>query len=150
MLTIFDKINIKKFETFFNDEEKCLAFLAEEKWQDGYVCKHCGHTRYCSGKTPYARRCTKCKHEESATAHTMFHRCKIHLPDAFRLAHIVCNSPSISTAELSETLDLRQMTCWKFKKKVTQCIENRKDMSAAGKVELKEIILGLPVSEKEL
>jgi len=150
MLTIFDKINIKKFETFFNDEEKCLAFLAEEKWQDGYVCKHCGHTRYCSGKTPYARRCTKCKHEESATAHTMFHRCKIHLPDAFRLAHLVCNSPSISTAELSETLDLRQMTCWKFKKKVTQCIENRKDMSAAGKVELKEIILGLPVSEKEL
>lgn len=147
MLTIFDKINIKKFDTFFNDEEKCLAFLAEEKWQDGYVCKHCGHTRYCSGKTPYARRCTKCKREESATAHTMFHRCKIHLPDAFRLAHLVCNSPSISTAELSVTLDLRQMTCWKFKKKVTQCIENRKDMSAAGKVELKEIILGLPVSE---
>jgi hypothetical protein len=143
MLTIFNKINIKKFETFFNNEEKCLAFLAEEKWKDGYKCRHCGHTKYCSGKTPFARRCTKCKREESATSHTMFHRCKIHLPDAFRLAHLVCSSPSISTAELSETLNLRQMTCWSFKKKVTQCIENRKDMSDQGKIELTEIILGL-------
>lgn len=143
MLTIFDKINIKQFQTFFDDEEKCLSFLADEKWKDGFVCRNCGHTHYCSGKTPFSRRCTKCKREESATAHTIFHRCKIYLPDAFKLAHLVCTSPKISTAELSETLDLRQMTCWHFKKKVTQCIESRNDVSAEGKVELKEIVMGM-------
>ncbi len=142
MLTIFDKINIKQFQTFFDDEEKCLAFLAEEKWHDGFVCRNCGNTKYCSGKTPYSRRCTRCKKEESATAHTIFHRCKIYLPDAFKLAHLVCNSPEISTVELSNTLQMRQMTCWSFKKKVTQCIDEREDMSIEGKIELKEIILG--------
>ena len=142
MLTIFDKINIKEFHSFFNDEEKCLAFLAKEKWHEGFVCKHCGHTRYCKGKTHYSRRCTKCKREESATAHTIFHRCKIYLPNAFKLAHLVCSSPKISTADLSETLELRQMTCWKFKKKVTQCIESRTDVSEEGKIELKEVVMG--------
>mgnify|MGYP002628813710 CR=1 FL=1 len=143
MLTIFDKINVQELQSFFNDEERCLAFLAEEKWQDGYVCKHCGHTRYCKGKKPFSRRCTKCKREESATAHTIFHRCKIHLPDAFKIAYMVCGTQNISTLELSETLNLRQMTCWKFKKKVTQCIESRADVSAEGKVELKEVVLGV-------
>jgi len=143
MLTIFDKINIKEFTTFFNNEEKCLSFLAEEKWKDGYVCRKCGHTVYCAGKTPFSRRCTKCKKEESATANTMFHHCRIYLPDAFKLAHLVCTSPTISTAELSTTLNLRQMTCWSFKKKVTNCIDSRKDVSEEGKVMLKEVIMGV-------
>jgi hypothetical protein len=34
------------------------------------------------------------------------------------------------------------MTCWKFKKKISQCIEDREDMSDSRKIELKEIILG--------
>ena len=143
MLTIFGEINIKEFSSFFNDEDKCLSFLAQQKWEKGFVCRNCGHTHYCKGKTPYSRRCTKCKKDESATANTIFHRCRIYLPDAFKIAHLVCSEPKISTVELSTTLDLRQMTCWKFKKKVTQCIDQRTDVSEDGKVQLKEVILGL-------
>ncbi len=73
----------------------------------------------------------------------MFHHCRIYLPDAFKLAHLVCTSPTISTIELSQTLDLRQMTCWNFKKKVTKCIESRQDVSEEGKIMLKEVILGV-------
>ena len=142
MLTIFGDIGIQEFHSFFNDEDKCLAFLAEQKWEKGYKCRNCGHTHYCKGKTPYSRRCTKCKKDESATANTIFHSCRIHLPDAFRIAHMVCGQPNISTAELSKTIELRQMTCWKFKKRITQCIESRNDIDNDGKVQLKEVILG--------
>ena len=119
--------NIKKEQVreIFNDENACLEYLAAEKWQHGFVCRKCGHINYCKGKTPYSRRCTKCKHEESATAHTIFHRCKIYLPDAFEIAALVCNNPDISTYELSRQLELRQMTCWKLKKKISECIERR-------------------------
>lgn len=143
MLTIFDKISIKEFHSFFNDEDKCLSFLAQQKWENGFVCRNCGHTHYCKGKTAYSRRCTKCKKDESATANTIFHRCRIHLPDAFKIAHLVCTEPKISSIELSNTLDLRHMTCWNFKKKVTQCIDQRTDVSEDGKVQLKEVILGI-------
>jgi hypothetical protein len=56
---------------------------------------------------------------------------------------LVCTSPSISTAELSNTLNLRQMTCWNFKKKVTKCIDARQDVSEEGKIMLKEVIMGV-------
>ena len=118
-------LNISKdyAKEVFSDEMACLEYLANEKWQKGFVCRKCGHTNFCKGKTPFSRRCTKCKHDESATAHTIFHRCKIYLPDAFEIAALVCNSPEISTYELSRQLELRQMTCWKFKKKISECIE---------------------------
>lgn len=125
---MFRSMDMKVFDGSFSSPEECLRFLAEAKWKDGFVCRSCGHTNYCDGKTLHSRRCTRCKKEESATAHTIFHRCKIDLPDAFRITFLVCNKQEISSHELSRQLDLRQMTCWKFKKKISECIEKRADL----------------------
>lgn len=119
----FIKVNIIDFESNFSTDEKCLEFLANEKWKEGYVCKKCGNTNYCKGKTLFSRRCTKCKHNESATANTMFHRCKIPLNEAFKIAYEVCNMPEVSISRLSETIDRRKMTCWKLKKKIMECLK---------------------------
>lgn len=108
----------------FADENACLAFLAEEKWKSGFLCRKCGHDNYCQGKKPYSRRCTRCKSEESATAHTAFHRCKIPLTEAFGIARLVCDDPHISTYEISRITDKRQMTCWKFKTKIQECLHD--------------------------
>lgn len=133
---------IEDIQQLTQTEESCLKFLAEYKWKDGFICKKCGHTNYCEGKKPFSRRCTKCKHDESAQAHTNFHGCKIPLPKAFNIAYTICHSEAISTHELSRKLDLRQMTCWKFKKKITECIDKRTDIPTNEKEKLKAIILG--------
>lgn len=115
--------DIKSIELFrkrFSTEHKCLEMLADLKWKDGFVCCKCGHTHYCEGKTPYSRRCTKCKADESATAHTLFHHCRLRIMDAFELAYRVCCSPDISSYELSREMSTRQMTCWKFKKRIQE------------------------------
>lgn len=126
----FIKIKADEFENSFSTSEQCLEYLANQKWENGYICKKCGNTNSCNGKTLFSRRCTKCKHDESATANTMFHGCKIPLIEAFKLAYNVCNSPEISIAKLSETIDRRQMTCWKLKKKIMECMkENQKATS---------------------
>jgi len=117
--------NVSDFEQRFSTDEACLEVLAEEKWSDGYVCRNCGNTNYCKGKTSFSRRCTRCKHEESAVAHTFLHHCKIPLNKAFRIAFLVCNDPGISSHEISRQIDIRQMTCWKFKKKILDCMEDR-------------------------
>ncbi|MDD2964560.1 MAG: transposase [Bacteroidales bacterium] len=126
---IFDRIPVDSYPSEFYTEEACLEHIAGVKWEHGYQCRKCGHDHYCRGKTPYSRRCTKCKHEESATAHTIFHRCKIALPTAFRIAWLVCHQPDVSSYHLSEELNIRQMTCWKFKKKVIDCLSSRDDLS---------------------
>lgn len=139
-LLIFGNITVEEFTGRFISEDACLAHIAAVKWADGYVCRKCGHQHFCRGKSNFSRRCTRCKHEESATAHTIFHRCKIALPEAFRIAWMVCHKPDISSHELSEELRMRQMTCWKFKRKVLDCLASRTDVAPEIKEQLKRIV----------
>jgi hypothetical protein len=132
MKSIFSNLKLVEFESSFSEEENCLELLASEKWKNGHVCRKCGNTNYCAGKMPFSRRCTRCKSDESATAHTIFHRCKIPLNEAFKIAYLVCGQPDISSYDLSKTLDKRQMTCWKFKKKISECLQKGGKFSLIG------------------
>lgn len=117
----FDKLEI----SLFDSEEACLKLISDQKWAAGYRCRKCENTNFCKGKTLYSRRCTRCKHDESATSHTIFHRCHIPLKEAFGIISLVCSDPGISTYELSRKMELRQMTCWKLKSRLMQCIQNK-------------------------
>lgn len=120
---MFEGMDEKSFLERFSDAESCLSYIADLKWATAYACRKCGHTNYCKGKTSFSRRCTRCKHEESATAHTMFHNCRLSLPEAFKILFTVCRNPGISSYELSRIHEVRQMTCWKFRKKIMECME---------------------------
>ena len=114
----------EQLEAMFESDDKCLEFLANLKWDKGFVCRKCGNTNYCIGKTPHARRCTKCKSEESATTGTIFHNCKFPVSKAFYIAYNVCKGKEdISTYEFARRLSLRQMTCWKFKTKTITALK---------------------------
>ncbi|MEA4851198.1 MAG: transposase [Paludibacter sp.] len=118
-----EDISIEKAQELFIDSEKVLQFIAEIKWKKGFACRNCGHTNYCDGKTPYSRRCTKCKKEESAAANTIFHNIKFPINKAFYIAYNVCVLGSdLSTYNYSDQLGLNQMTCWKFRKRIQNCI----------------------------
>ncbi|MCF8369601.1 MAG: transposase [Bacteroidales bacterium] len=138
MEQIFKNIGIIEFDSHFDTDEKCFAYLADEKWKDGFACRKCGHTNYCKGKKPHSRRCTKCKTEESATANTIFHKCKFPIKEAFKITYLVCHTPDISSYKISEMINLRQMTCWKFKKKIMECIDSRGDINVLEKEGLKK------------
>jgi len=115
-------------EELFVDSEKALNFIAQVKWEGGFVCRKCGHTNYCEGKSPASRRCTRCKSEESATSHTLFHNCKFPINKAFYIAYTVCvEGKEISTYEYSDQLGLNQMTCWKFRKRIKDCLLQHAD-----------------------
>ncbi len=129
----FNTFTTEEFQSTFTDDNQCLKYLSERKWNGGYVCKKCGNKNYCKGKTPYSRRCTRCKSEESATANTIFHRCKVPLTDAFKIAFMVCSNPDISTYELARQIDIRQMTCWKLKKKIMDCIAHKGNLDVLNK-----------------
>jgi len=131
----------KQLEELFSDDEKCLQFLAEIKWEKGFTCRKCGNDNYCAGKTPYSRRCTKCKSEESASAGTIFHNCKFSLHKAFYIAYNVCKGKSdMSSYELARKLSLRQMTCWNFKTKILHAIQEMGSLSEQEKKSIQKIL----------
>ncbi len=128
---IFISMDTSHFKETFSSEEKCLEILASAKWQNGFVCHKCGGTKYGHGKTQYARRCTSCKKEESVTAHTIFHHCRIPLPLAFEIAYLVCGTPGIAASNLSQMLDTRHMTCLNFKKRILECVASHGNLAKA-------------------
>jgi len=135
-----EDILLELAKEFFEDSEKTLKFIADVKWKDGFVCRKCGHTNFCEGKTPSSRRCTRCKSEESATSHTLFHNIKFPINKAFYIAYNVCVlGNDFSTYNYSDQLGLNQMTCWKFRKRIKDCII--KNGSNKGNVAIQTILL---------
>ena len=141
MGAIFKKeLSEKQLKEFFLSDDKCLQFLAEVKWENGFVCRKCGNDNYCPGKTPHARRCTKCKSEESAASGTIFHNCKFPLHKAFYIAYNVCKGKEdVSTYEFARRLSLRQMTCWNFKTKIHQAIQQLDSLTENERMSIQKI-----------
>ena len=142
MTAIFKaELDDKRLEELFHSEEKCYEFLAELKWSEGYSCRKCGNSNYCPGKTPYSRRCTKCKTEESSAAGTIFHNCKFPISKAFYIAYNVCKGrEDISTYEFARRLSLRQMTCWNFKTKIRNALQQMDSLTDIEKSSIQKIL----------
>ena len=121
---LIGKLDPDRFRQTFSTQEECLEILAKAKWTDGFVCRSCGNERYCQGRSPFSRRCTRCKKDESASAHTIFHHCRIDLPRAFEIAYMVCGTPEIPASEISKIMETRHMTCLNFKKHILQCMQS--------------------------
>jgi hypothetical protein len=120
-----------------------MAYLAELKWRNGYICPQCGNKKYCAGIHKYDRQCTKCNYLESPTAGTLFHRRKFSLLKAFYIVFFISTSKKgISTTELSRRLELRQKTCWLFKQKVMKAMESSGNSLMDGTVEVDETYVG--------
>ncbi len=142
MAAIFkEKLNIEQLNELFQSDEKCYEFLAELKWSEGFTCRKCGNINHCPGKTPYSRRCTKCKTEESPAAGTIFHNCKFPISKAFYIAYNVCKGEEeVSTYEFARRLSLRQMTCWHFKTKIQQALQKMDSLSTNEKSSIEKIL----------
>lgn len=122
--TLFEVQTIEEFQQKFSTEIVCLEWLSSKKWADGYVCVKCGNTNYCKGTSILSRRCTRCKHNESVTANTAFHKCKIPLTEAFLLLYKLYDSPDQSIRKIAINSEIRSMTCWRLKTKFDSCLKD--------------------------
>jgi len=139
----FTGLNSLKFNRQFQTDEDCYKYLSEIKWQSGYSCKKCGHTKYYKGVKPYSRRCMRCKYDESPTAGTMFDKCKFSLLIAFHIIFKISTKKKwMSSEELSEEFELRQKTCWEFKWKIQQAMRSSRRYPLTGTVQVDEFLIG--------
>lgn len=112
------------FQEEFQDKERCLVYLSELKWGEKFECKKCGNNKYCNGNTPFSRRCTTCRYDESVTAFTLLHKCKFPIEKALYMSLLVYyRAGKVSSYELSNILSIRQKTCWCFKQKTLEAVK---------------------------
>jgi len=139
----FRGVNSITFHQRFKTDEDCMEYLALMKWEDGYICKRCENTTYCSGKKLFNKRCTKCGYEESPTAGTMFDKVKFSILKAFHIVFkIATKKKGMSSLELSKEFELRQKTCWEFKWKLQQAMASSLAHPIEGTVHVDEFWIG--------
>lgn len=139
----YESLSLFEFQSQFPDDDACYQYLASRKWSNGFKCEKCGHHHYCKGKQKYTRQCTKCRHQESPTSNTLFHKVKFPILKAFYIVYFIStNKKGISSTELSRKLSLRQKTCWSFKRKVMKAMESSGNYPLTGKVEVDEFVVG--------
>lgn len=149
MINLFEGINAIEFGKFFKDKEKCMAYLASLKWQKGYACVKCSHTKYNKGNLPYFRRCKGCGYDESPTANTLFHKLKFDLTKAFHIIYrITVKKKSMSTTELAKEVGVTQKTAWIFKRKLQQAMKSSGQFPLTIDVHMDELVLGQKEEKK--
>lgn len=139
----FVGVNSITFHQRFKTESDCIEYLSLLKWEQGYSCKRCKNSTYCSGKRSFNRRCTKCRYDESPTAGTMFDKVKFSVLKAFHIVFkIATKKKGMSSVELSHEFELRQKTCWEFKWKLQQAMASSLNKPLTGTVHVDEFWIG--------
>lgn len=147
---IFTGVNSIKFHQRFKDDNDCLIYLSNMKWEEEYKCRRCGNDKFSTGKKPQNRRCTKCNYDESPTVGTLFEKLKFSVLIAFHIVFkISTKKKGMSSLELSKEFELRQKTCWSFKLKIQKAMSSSLNYPLNGTIHLDEFMIGGPEEGKK-
>ena len=136
-------MTISEFRKKFTTNEDCLKYLVELKWGDGYCCHKCKCSEYLKGRKWFYRRCKSCKYDESVTANTMFHKCKLPLLTVMEMAYrISVKKIGMSSVELSKEFGCQQKSAWLLKGKFQNAMESSGQYPLEDAVEVDEFLVG--------
>jgi len=147
-MEIFKGQNLIEFSVRFKTDEDCKKYLSALKWQSGYICRKCGHTRSQTRQNS-SRTCNICSDTESPTADTLFHKVKFGLRKAFFICFEMSTSTkSLSALQTSVRYGIRETTARMFMHKVREAMKSSENHPIKGTVHIDEFVVGGKESEK--
>ncbi|MCO5949372.1 hypothetical protein NAF19_20915 [Mucilaginibacter sp. RT5R15] len=140
---MFSGISINEFREKFKTEQDCLKYILDKKLAGGYSCLKCQGNQYGKGRKWNYLRCKKCGYDASATAGTLFHKCKLGLLKAFEMAfRVSVRKKGMSSCELSKEFGCQQRSAWLWKAKIQEAMKSSGKHPLSGAVEVDEFLLG--------
>lgn len=141
-MDIFKGQNVMEFIDRFQTDENCKEYLAQLKWQDGYKCRKCGHTK-CQQRKDFSRTCNICSYTESATANTLFHKVKFGIKKAFFICfEMATSTKSLSARYVATRFGVTQNTARLFMHKVREAMKSSGNHPMGGFVQVDEFTVG--------
>jgi len=135
--------NQTEFDARFADEQACHEYLFQCRFPDGYCCDHCGHRAYWkSAQGLYI--CTRCEHQHSLTAGTIFHGTRKPLNTWFKaMWWFTTRKSGVNAVNLKDLLALGSYsTAWSWLQKLRGCTIRKQREKLSGKIEADEFYLG--------
>lgn len=139
----FSGISLLNFTRRFKTEEDCKSYLFHLKFSKGFHCSKCSNTTAYKGSKPYTMVCKSCRHTESSTSNTLFHKVKFGLVKAFHIIYDMTTSTNgISANHASKKYEIKYDNIWLFMKKVRVAMTSSTNHPLTGKVYVDEYVIG--------
>ena len=141
-MNIFKGEDILEFAEYFPDNTACKEYLSDIKWEGGYTCRKCGHKKH-TQRPDFTKTCNFCRHNESPSAHTAFHKVKFGLRKAFFITFEMVNSTkSLSASQVAKRYSINRNTAWLFMHKVRKAMASTGNYPMDGDVQIDEFTIG--------
>src|SRR5262245_60814455 len=107
--------DLAEFEDRFSTEEACRAYLVQLRWPGGFRCPRCSHGEAWPVRTSWLE-CTRCHHQTSATAGTIFQDTRKPLRQWFRAVwYVTSQKNGASALGLQRILGIKSyVTAWSW------------------------------------
>lgn len=141
-MNIFKGQNLIEFAERFKSDEDCKKYLSELKWNKGYSCRKCGHTKSQIRKD-FSRTCNICSTTESSSANTLFHKVKFGLRKSFFICfEMATTTKSLSALQMSVRYGVQENTARLFMHKVREAMKSSGNNPMEGIVHVDEFVVG--------
>lgn len=141
-MEIFKGQNLLDFSDHFKTDLDCEKYLASLKWETGYSCRKCKHTKY-QVRKDYSRTCNVCSDTESPSSGTLFHRVKFGLRKAFFICfEMSTTTKDLSALQMSVRYGVSENTARLFMHKVREAMKSDEKDGMKGTVQIDEFTVG--------
>lgn len=145
--------SILQFQKHFDTDEKCRAFLEEQRWNGEPCCVFCGSVKVRRLKGGKRFQCNEkeCRKQFSVTVGTVAENTKIPLTKWFLAMYILSNhSKGISSLQLASWLDVTQTTAWFLNHRIREMLADNNPELLSGIVEVDETWVGGKISNQHV
>ncbi len=128
---------------YFKNEETCITYLAQSRWNDTPSCPHCGNVGAYITNRGYKCKAKECHKKFTVTTGTIFENTKISLRLWFATIYLAtAHKKGISSLQLSRDLNITQKTAWFLLHRVRAMLANNAPEMLEGTVEVDETYIG--------
>ena len=141
-MELFKGQSLLEFTERFKTDLDCEEYLASIKWEKGYCCRKCGHTKY-QVRKDFSRTCNICGDTESPTAGTLFHRLKFGLRKAFFICfEMTTTTKGLSASQVARRYEISRQTAHYFMQKVREAMKSSESHKMNDSVQVDEFTIG--------
>ena len=141
-MNLFTGQNLLEFAERFKTDENCKEYLANFKWEQGFICLKCKCTKSQIRKD-FSRICNKCSHTETAPSNTLFHKVKFCLRKAFFICfEMSTTTKSLSASYMGVRFGVTEKTARLFMHKVREAMKSSENHPMDGIVHIDEFVIG--------
>ena len=120
------KISLIEWQRRYGTEKACAATLAKYRWPQGFICPKCGHDSSWYITTRKVYQCSRCQHQVSVTAGTLFHSTNLPLVKWFWAIYLMASDKGgISALRLSKHIGVSWPTARNMLKKIRTAMAHR-------------------------